>query len=71
MGSQEVKAREYICDGCGSYQLVATDDPATGTTVNWVTINAGGDGGDFWICKDSCITKAFKARYDLERDRRD
>lgn len=65
MATCKVEMVEYTCDGCGSRQYSAVDEPMRGVTVNWSQVAESGEwGGTFWICADRCMSKAFKRRSD-------
>ena len=69
MGISKITVTEYICDGCDSQQFMTTDDPPVGITADWLEVTAGGFGGTLWICREQCLTKAFKRRYEIEREK--
>lgn len=63
----ETKAKEYVCDGCGSSTLVEVGndgypiEPVLGyyLDVSWVH-GGGGDGRSYiYACKKRCIPKAI------------
>lgn len=67
MAITKVEAVEYVCDGCGTFRMGVKDDPVVGITIGWHEVGTGGESGSLWVCKERCVTKAFKRRYDIER----
>lgn len=57
----------HICDGCQSHYLQLTgDDMPNGFYVQVFEVHPGGAAaGDLYVCRESCLLKAFKRRHDV------
>ena len=75
MSATEVKATEYVCDGCQkAFVVVDGEELPLGfhiKSVFWIN-GGGGDGvSDVFACRSACLKKAVENKFsaDFDRDR--
>ena len=59
MATEEIKAIQYTCDGCGSINIVVDSMEILGYTgsVLW-QYETGGHAAEWYACKPTCIKNA-------------
>lgn len=63
MAVEEITAKRWTCDGCGSSVKTEADERPEGFhgKVEFITRKNGETGGKFYACKRGCIQKAVRA----------
>lgn len=63
MAVEEITAKRWTCDGCGSSVKTEADEKPEGFhgKAEFVTRNKGEQGGEFYACKRGCIQKAVRS----------
>lgn len=61
MTTKAIRAKQYICDGCGQEFIIPLSDPEPPFGFHGEVIeisDAGGRGGKWFACGERCIEKA-------------
>ena len=63
MAVEEITAKRWTCDGCGSSVKTEADEKPEGFhgKAEFITRKNGETGGEFYACKRGCIQKAVRA----------
>ena len=66
----EIQAQEYLCDGCGSIQIITdsmTPSGYVGGSVIWHHKNGGEVIDEWFACKSTCIKDAISNLFRVQR----